>query len=241
MRMPPPRLLPIVVWQWTHLSSEWLHLLGRCCSRGFCNAVSHSLPEGRRNISAHKNRFFIFSNRHWTWHATPTSPIHIRPFNTTFPTTARWFLLKPMCRTKNYAYTLRHQVLWLAHMILKAEFGSLTLLCHWEILYNRAIKIFSCPCWYTKSKSCKIHLFITWSKVQHQHFGRFVLRKSPVLLLGTAQSTGFLLQWCLSQTISFTQGEDSRCYIFYSSILNLAVLFSLLKSPDLVFHTTHMN
>lgn len=30
-------------------------------------------------------------------------------------------------------------------------------------------------------------------------------------------------------------------YIFCFSILNLAVLFTLLESPDLVLHTTHMN
>lgn len=152
----------------TSLLNDYIHWAGAAPGTFAMLLVILCLKAGETYLLTRTDSYFICSNRYWTWHKTPTSPIHIRPFNTTSPTT-----------------------------------------------------------------------FDFWGQI-YQHFGRFVMQKSPVFLLGTAQSTGFLLQPCLSQTISFS-GKDSWGYISYFSILNLAVLFSLLKSPDLVLHTTHMN
>lgn len=59
----------------------------------------------------------------------------------------------------------------------------------------------------------------------------FFLENSLILLLGAAQSAPFLLQPCLPQTISFTEGKDSWGYIFYFTILNPSSTANLAGKP----------
>lgn len=211
----------------TSLLNDYIHWAGAAPGTFAMLLVILCLKAGETYLLTRTDSYFICSNRYWTWHKTPTSPVHIRPFNTTSPTTARWFLLKLMCRTKNYAYTLRHQFLWLAHMILKAEFGSLTHLCHWEILYNRAIKIFSCPCWHSKSKSCKIQLFITWPKVLGSNLPAFwwiCLAKEPSISSGNSPK-----YWILTPAMFV-----SDHFLFRKGLMGLYILFFHFESCSTV-------